>query len=115
MPAAGLSIFLPESIGMLLAVLVYFASTKQLSALRESLSWYQGTSGVIFAAAAVAYIFSVRINGVNTAFVISQLLMAISTLGGILVLHEHRTRKEMRFTLLGLLLIIAGAISTTIF
>ncbi len=71
--------------------------------------------GLIFSIAAVSYIFSVRDNGVNTAFIVSQVSVVISTLGGMLVMHENKSRREMVFTLTGLVLIIGGAVVTSIF
>lgn len=47
--------------------------------------------------------------GVATGFTLAQLGVIISTLGGIWWLKEHRTRKELIWTLLGLALVIAGA------
>ncbi len=57
---------------------------------------------------------SVRDNGVNTAFVVSQLSVVISTLGGMLVLGEKKSKKGYIFTISGLILIFVGAILTTI-
>ncbi len=36
----------------------------------------------------------------------------IATIGGILVLHEHKTRREMSFTIAGIIFIVAGSILT---
>ncbi len=49
------------------------------------------------------------------AFVISQLCVVISTLGGLIFLHEKKTRKGLIFTIAGLILIIGGAMLTTLF
>ncbi|WP_048000967.1 GRP family sugar transporter [Lactiplantibacillus herbarum] len=113
--SSGLNIFLPESIGMLLTVLIYTLITRQPKILAEKASWANVIGGLIFSVAAITYILSVRLHGVNTAFIISQLSVVISTLGGIALLGEHKARLEVITTLSGLCLIVFGAIITTIF
>ncbi|KRL79285.1 GRP family sugar transporter [Secundilactobacillus paracollinoides] len=110
---SGIAIFLPESIGMVLAVLVYLLFTRQGAAFRESASWRNIIGGVVFSVASLTYILSVRENGVNTAFIISQLSVVISTLGGLLILKEKKSRRELFATLGGLILIVGGAVITT--
>ena len=46
------------------------------------------------------------------AFVFTQMNVVIATIGGVLVLHEHKTRREMAFTIAGIILIVAGSILT---
>lgn len=112
--ASGLSIFFPESVGMVVAVLIYLLFTKQGTVLKEKSSWQSLLAGFIFSIAALGYIMSVKDNGVNTAFVVSQLSVVISTLGGMVFLHEKKSKKGYIFTIAGLILIFAGAILTTI-
>lgn len=47
--------------------------------------------------------------GIATAFPLSQLCVLISTIGGIVLLGERRTRRELVWTGTGLVLILAGA------
>lgn len=115
MTSSGLAIFLPESIGMVIAVLIYIIFTRQPRVLKEKASWQSLIAGFIFSIAAVAYILSVKDNGVNSAFVVSQLSVVISTIGGMVFLHESKSRHELRLTIIGLILIVAGAVVTTIF
>lgn len=115
MSSSGLAIFLPESIGMVLAVLIYILFTRQPQVLREKASWQSLIAGFVFSIAAVTYILSVKANGVNSAFVISQLSVVISTLGGMIFLHERKTAHELTLTIIGLILIVIGAVITTIF
>lgn len=115
MSTSGLAIFLPESVGMVIAVLIYIAFSRQPQVLREKASWQSLLAGFVFSIAAVTYILSVRDNGVNTAFVISQLSVVISTIGGMVFLHEKKSRHELLLTIIGLILIVGGAIVTTIF
>lgn len=112
---SGLAIFLPESIGMVLAVIIYIAFTKQGNVFKEKTSWRNVLGGLIFSFAAVTYILSVKANGVNTAFVVSQVSVVISTLLGMVWMHEAKSRRELTYTMAGLVLIVAGAVITTIF
>ncbi|WP_057881128.1 GRP family sugar transporter [Companilactobacillus kimchiensis] len=115
MTSSGLAIFLPESVGMVIAVLLYIIFTKQPQVLREKASWQSLLAGFIFSIAAITYILSVRDNGVNSAFVVSQLSVVLSTVGGMVFLHEAKSRHELILTIIGLILIVGGAIITTIF
>lgn len=113
--SSGLNIFLPESIGMLITVLAYALITRQPKILVEKASWANVLGGLIFSVAAITYILSVHANGVNTAFIISQLSVVISTLGGMVLLGEHKTRHGTIAMLLGLCMIVVGAVITTVF
>lgn len=115
MTSSGLSIFFPESVGMVVAVLIYLAFTRDLKAIKEPKSWENIISGLIFSVAAITYIFSVRENGVNTAFVVGQLSVVLSTLGSLIFLHEHKTKRELAFTIIGLIVIVTGAVITTVY
>ena len=108
-------IFFAETIGMLVAAIVYLIATKQTQVFKEKESYQVIPAGVIYAIAALAYIVSVKMNGVNLAFVMSQLCVVISTLGGILFLHEKKTQKGLIYTVIGLILIVAGAVLTSVF
>jgi len=48
--------------------------------------------------------------GAGTGFTLSQLGILISTPLGILWLHETRSRKELRWTIIGVALVIVGAV-----
>ncbi len=115
MTSSGLAIFLPESVGMVVAVLLYIIFTRQPQVLRDKTSWQSLMAGFIFSIAAITYILSVRDNGVNSAFVVSQLSVVLSTIGGMIFLHEKKSRHELTLTIIGLVLIVSGAIITTIF
>ncbi len=64
------------------------------TAFSEDKSWKATIVGAIFSVSALAYIFSANENGVATAYIITQLNVVISTLGGMYILHENKTPKE---------------------
>ena len=111
----GVMIFLGETIGMMIATLIYLIGSKQIKVLKEKQSYQVIPAGIIYAIAALSYIISVQMNGVNLAFVMSQLCVVISTLGGIVFLHEQRTKKGYIYTVIGLVFIVAGAVLTSVF
>ena len=111
----GVMIFLGETIGMMIATLIYLIGSKQIKVLKEKQSYQVIPAGIIYAIAALSYISSVQMNGVNLAFVMSQLCVVISTLGGIVFLHEQKTKKGYIYTVIGLALIVAGAVLTSVF
>lgn len=115
MTSSGLAIFFPESVGMVIAVLLYIIFTRQPKILKEKSSWQSLLAGFIFSIASVTYILSVRDNGVNSAFVVSQLSVVISTIGGMVFLRETKSRHELQLTIFGLVLIVIGAVVTTLF
>ncbi|WP_297815314.1 GRP family sugar transporter [uncultured Lactobacillus sp.] len=112
---SGVSIFFGQTAGMVVAVFIYTLATGNIAAWGQKATFQSGVAGILYSVAALAYILSVQANGVNMAFVISQLCVVISTLGGLIFLHEKKTQKGLVFTLLGLVLIIAGAVMTTLF
>ncbi|MEG0372360.1 MAG: GRP family sugar transporter, partial [Enterococcus sp.] len=48
--------------------------------------------------------------GLAIGFSLSQMGIIISTLGGIFLLGEHKTKKEMYYVIIGCLLIILGGV-----
>ena len=112
---SSISIFFGQTLGMLVAVFIYTLVTKNSHVWKEKSTVQSGGAGILYAIAALAYILSVQDNGVNMAFVISQLCVVISTLGGLIFLHEKKTRNGLIFTIAGLILIIGGAMLTTLF
>ena len=110
--ASGEAIFFPQMLGVFLAATVYVI-LKQPKAFGNDKSWKAIIVGVIFSISAFAYIFSAKGNGVATAYVITQLNVVISTLGGMYILKEKKSPKETRYTLIGLTLIVIGSVITT--
>lgn len=90
--ASGLSIFFPQMIGVFLGAVIYVIFRKP-TAFSEDKSWKATIVGAIFSVSALAYIFSANENGVATAYIITQLNVVISTLGGMYILHENKTEK----------------------
>lgn len=107
----SLSIFFPQMLGIFCAALIY-VTIHNRKAFGEKDSYLDAIPGAIYGFAALAYIYAAKANGVVTAYVLAQLNVVISTLGGLLILHEQKTSRELKFTLWGLVLIVVGSIVT---
>jgi glucose uptake protein/putative ribose uptake protein len=66
--------------------------------------------GLIFASAALSILLSKAHNGVATGTSLSQTNIIIATLGGLFILKEHKPKRELSFTLIGLALVVTGGI-----
>lgn len=99
----------PQAIGMFLGSLL-FCSFEKSPNLFGKKSLQNILTGLIFAVANIAMMLSNEKNGVAIGFTLSQMNVVISTLGGLLILKEAKTSKELKYTLIGVLLVAAGGI-----
>ncbi|MBB1079239.1 sugar transporter [Limosilactobacillus sp. STM2_1] len=109
---SGTGIFLPEMLGILLGAVVYdlFADRQ---AFKQRTQYLNILGGLAWGIAGFAYIFSAQANGNTSAFIWTQLNVVIATFGGILLLHEHKSKREMKFTIWGIILIVIGSVATS--
>lgn len=108
----SVGIFLPEVLGILLGAIIYDLASGNAKAFTQKEQYTNILAGISWGIAAFAYIFAARMIGVTVAFVFTQLNVVIATFGGILVLHEHKSPRESKFTLWGIVLIVIGSIAT---
>lgn len=109
---SGTGIFLPEMLGILLGAVIYAIFTDAKS-FKQKQQYQNIIAGIFWGIAAFAYIFSAKANGNTSAFIWTQLNVVIGTFGGIFFLHEQKSSREMRFTILGILLIVVGSVATS--
>lgn len=110
--ASGIHLFFPEMLGIFVGALIYNLVTTKGKSLSQKESWMNGLIGIDFGISSLAYIFAAQSAGVATAFVITQLNVVVATLGGLFILHESKTPRELKFTYAGLLLIVIGSVTT---
>lgn len=108
--ASSEQLFLPQMIGILLGASLYLLFSGQSHAFMEKASWLDLLSGLSWGLGAYTYIVSAQYNGVTAAFIYGQLSVIISTLGGMTLLGEKKEGRELAATLIGLALIVVGAI-----
>ena len=109
---SGTGIFLPEMLGILLGALIYGFFTDR-KAFTQRAQYMNILGGLAWGIAGFAYIFSAQANGNTSAFIWTQLNVVIVTFGGIIILHEHKSKRELKYTILGILLIVAGSVATS--
>lgn len=105
-------IFLPEMLGIMLGSIIYALFTDKNS-FKQKQQYQNIIAGVAWGIAAFAYIFSAKANGNTSAFIWTQLNVVIGTFGGIFVLHERKSHRELTYTILGIVLIVVGSVATS--
>lgn len=102
----GWDVLLPQGIGMMIGGLVLTAKHKPFNtyALKNILP------GLIWAAGNMFLFISQEAVGVGTSFTLSQMSVVVATLGGIFILKEHKTKRQLVFISIGIVLIIISAI-----
>lgn len=111
----GPSILLPQATGYFLIALIAYAVDARRKGDEAptllSVPMAQMTAlGLMWGAGVVLLQVGAGRVGVATGFTLSQLGILISTPLGILWLGEHRTGRELRWTVIGVALVIAGAV-----
>ncbi len=105
----GWDALFPQGVGMFLGAVLFctLEKEKQLFGVK---SLQNIATGLVFAIANITIMLSNEVNGVAIGFTLSQMNVIVATLGGLILLHERKTSKEMKYTLIGLLLVVAGGI-----
>lgn len=110
--ASGIDYIFPEMLGVLIGTLIYAIFSHGLSVYKEKVTLHNCLAGIEFGVGTLFYLYSVRLNGVTDAFICSQLCSILSTFGGIWFLHENKSKREMIYITIGLLLIVGGSVLT---
>lgn len=105
----GWDMVFPQAVAIFVAMIILCSFEKQPQ-LFAAKTWQNMATGVCFAIANLGIIFSNEINGVAVGYTISQLNVIISTLGGLWILHESKTPKEVKMIIAGVILVVAGGI-----
>ncbi|MBD7968351.1 RhaT/GlcU family sugar-proton symporter [Paenibacillus gallinarum] len=102
----GWDVLLPQGIGMVIGGVVLTAKHKPFNtyALKNILP------GLIWAAGNMFLFISQDKVGVATSFTLSQMSVVVATLGGIFILKEHKTKRQLVFISIGIILIIISAV-----
>lgn len=101
----GWDALFPQSIGMVIGgLLLSFKHHPETKAIGKNI-----LPGIIWALGNMAMFYSQPKVGVATSFSFSQMLVVVSTLGGIFILKEQKTKKQYIGIAVGIVLIIAAA------
>ncbi|GLB47059.1 putative sugar uptake protein [Philodulcilactobacillus myokoensis] len=114
--ADGWSALFPQILGMLITAVIFSIGLSKQNPVKDSLfsrhSILNMSTGFLFGLAAFVYLISTHLNGVATGFTISQMCVIVSTLSGIFIIGEHKSKRELTFVILGLILVVIGGIMT---
>lgn len=102
----GWTAILPQSIGMVVGALLQSIHHKPFN----KYTLRNGIPGLMWASGNLALLLSIPRVGTATSFSLSQTGIIISTLGGIFLLGERKTKKQLIFVILGSILIIIGGV-----
>lgn len=102
----ALSVVFPMSIGMVLGamLLMRFQISFAPVVLKNSFV------GILWGIGNIFMLLAAKTAGLAIAFSFSQLGMIISIIGGILFLGETKTKKEVKWTIIGILCFVVGAV-----
>ncbi|NEG70144.1 GRP family sugar transporter [Bifidobacterium choloepi] len=126
------SIVLPQSFGQIVGVLAIMGAMNCLMNRRAGRpvspvdpndrffvkkTWQNIASGLVWAVGNVCIFIACASPSVGQAIAttFSQLGVIVATFGGIVVLHERKTKRQMIFIVIGCLLLVAGAILMGLF
>ncbi|NHM32622.1 GRP family sugar transporter [Neobacillus terrae] len=102
----GWAVLLPQATGMMVGafVLTYRHKPFNKYAVRNIIT------GLIWGAGNLGLLLSLPRIGVATSFSLSQTGIIISTLGGIFLLHEKKSKRQIIFVIIGCILVILGGV-----
>lgn len=107
----------PQSIAMLVTtVIISFFIIPRGSVFDKDVgvfgikSWKNLATGACFAIANLTIFISIERNGVAVGWTLGQMNVIVATLGGIIILQEKKTRKELIMVLTGLALVVVGGV-----
>ncbi|MQS77090.1 GRP family sugar transporter [Companilactobacillus halodurans] len=105
----GWDMLFPQAVSMVVTMFILVITQKDNQAFSKK-TFENIPTGLCFAVANLALLLSNEINGVAVGFTMSQLNVVVSTLGGMIFLHEKKTHSEKIKIVIGLSLIIIGAV-----
>ncbi|MCP1638369.1 glucose uptake protein [Streptococcus gallinaceus] len=102
----ALAVIFPMAIGMVLGALLFMSFKVDL----DIFVIKNGSVGLLWGIGNIFMLLAAAKAGLAIAFSFSQLGVIISIIGGILFLGETKTKKEMRWVLIGIACFVAGAV-----
>lgn len=109
----GWSAILPQTTGMVIMTFIFMLLPMfrdNTNPIKDSASYKNLITGFSFGFAAFAYLISIKLNGIANGFTLSQMCVVISTILGVFVLKELKTKKELIYTFTGLVVVIIGGL-----
>ena len=107
--AAGvepLAVILPQATGMILGAFLFAGKKIKL----EKVVFLNMMTGILWGIGNICMLTAMKLIGLAVSYSLSQSGIIISTLGGIFILGEKKTKLEMRYVIFGCLLVILGVV-----
>ncbi|WP_071131867.1 GRP family sugar transporter [Enterococcus timonensis] len=98
------AVILPQAVGMVIGALVFAGGKVKF----EKVVLKNMASGLLWGTGNIFMLSAMKLIGLAVSFSLSQTGIIISTLGGIYILGEKKTKLEMRYIISGCLLVIVG-------
>ncbi|MFB9759632.1 GRP family sugar transporter [Ectobacillus funiculus] len=102
----GWSVILPQAVGMLIGAFLLTFRNKPFN----KYTIRNIVTGILWGIGNLGLLLSIPKIGVATSFSLSQTGIIISTLGGVFLLHEKKSKRQVVFVIVGCILVIAGGI-----
>lgn len=102
-------VLFPQAVAIF-ATYVIISSTQKDNQMWAPATWKNMITGLCDVIGNFTLIFSIGLNGEAVGYTFSQMSVIVSTLGGFLILHEVKTKRETGMTLAGLVFVVIGAI-----
>lgn len=102
----AISVIFPMSLGMVLGAVVFMKFQVKLT----SVVLKNSVVGILWGIGNIFMLLATKTAGLAIAFSFSQLGMIISIIGGILFLGETKTKKEILWTIFGIICFVIGAV-----
>lgn len=108
--AGGIEAVFPQAIGMVIGSLALCLFEPKDIKKIDVMTFKHIIPGLIWSVANIALIYANLLNGVAIGFTLSQMCVVVSTICSLLFLNENKSKKELRYTILGVLLVTIGCI-----
>lgn len=105
----GWDVVFPQAVGAFLGTFS-ICLIKKKKDIWNKVSFKNMLTGFFFFGGNLVMMLSNQINGIAVGFTLAQMCVVIASIGGILILKEHKTTKEFKTLLIGLLLVVLGGI-----
>lgn len=102
----GWDVLLPQGIGMMIGGVILTAKHKPFNRYAVKNIF----PGLIWAAGNMFFFLAQKAVGVGASFTLSQMSVVVATLGGIFILKEHKTKRQLVYISIGIILIIISAV-----
>lgn len=108
-----IAIIFPQSIGMVIGSFLYiYLISHETADIFGKVTFKNMITGLVWAVGNIALFISIAnpVLGQAVASTLSQLGFIVGALGGIFILHEAKTKKQLNFVALGIVIAVLGAV-----